>query len=77
LEYKQIYEESVEALEKASDKLMYFTNKQFKKMHNFKKYLDNYIEHDLVNRKDDELLNKIFNFIGIKLTHLGHKLINF
>lgn len=69
-EYKKIYMESNDALNKASDKIIYFTNKQFEKMQNLKKYLENYIEFDLEKSINITMLKKVSNKLNIKLDNL-------
>jgi hypothetical protein len=67
LEYKKIYSEAVCALDKASEKIIYFTNKQFDKTHNQKKYLENYLEYDLEKSNNIRLLKKISTNLKNKL----------
>jgi hypothetical protein len=70
LEYKKIYSESVEALNKASEKIIYFTNKQFEKTHNSKKYLENYVEHDLKKSNNIKLLKTVITNLNNKLKNI-------
>lgn len=69
LEYKQIYTESINALEKASEKIIYFINKQINKMHYSKKYLENYVEFDLINSGDIGILTKLSEKLNIKFAN--------
>lgn len=66
-EYKKIYLESIKALDKASEKIIYFTNKQFEKMQISKKYLENYLEHDLEKNKDIGKIKRISTKLNNKL----------
>lgn len=66
IEYKQIYLESIKALDNASNKIIQFNIEQFEKMNNLQKYLREYVEFDLILNIDRSVLKKLYKKLKIK-----------
>jgi hypothetical protein len=60
MEYKQIYFEFTNALDRASDKIIQFNKKLLEKNENISRYLRNYVEYDLNKNNDRSLLKDIY-----------------
>jgi hypothetical protein len=68
LEYKQIYLEFQNALDKASNKIIEFNKRHFEKYELLPRYLKNYVEFDLINNNDNSLLKNIHDKLNKKFS---------